>query len=228
MDSTYWLAKAIVKAPMAAWFRWSVEGTENIPKKGPALLAFNHISFLDPLATAYVVDRAGRRPRFLGKSELFQDKRIAWILRGAGQIEVKRGTPQAPMALDKAVDALKSGEVVVVFPEGTITNDPDLNPMQAKSGIVRLSLLTDLPVIPAAVWGTANVWPKGFAKSLRPRQDLCVRIGKPIEVHGDIDDPKSWDEAGEQIMEAIGVLVASLRPAVADRRRPMKKKKKAA
>jgi 1-acyl-sn-glycerol-3-phosphate acyltransferase len=223
MDSTFWLAKAIVKPPMLAWFRWAMEGLENIPKEGAALLAFNHIAFLDPLAAAVAVDRAGRRPRFLGKTELFQDKRISWILRGAGQIEVRRGTPEAPMALDKAVDALERGEIVVVFPEGTITTDPELNPMGAKTGIVRLSLLTDVPVIPAAVWGTANVWPKGFAASWRPRQDLCVRIGEPMRVEGDIDDPGSWDRAGAQIMDAIGVLVASLRPAVPDRRRPKKK-----
>jgi 1-acyl-sn-glycerol-3-phosphate acyltransferase len=111
-----------------------------------------------------------------------------------------------------------------VFPEGTITTDPELNPMAAKSGIVRLSLLTDVPVIPAAVWGTANVWPKGFAPSWRPRQDLCVRIGEPMQVHGDIDRPETWDEAGRQIMDAISVLVASLRPAVPDRRRRPKSK----
>ena len=223
MDSTFWLAKAIVKPPLAAWFRWSIEGLENIPKDGAALLAFNHIAFLDPLAAAYAVDRAGRKPRFLAKSELFQDKRINWILRGAGQIEVKRGTPEAPMALDKAVDALNRGEIVVVFPEGTITTDPELHPMAAKTGIVRLSLLTDVPVIPAAVWGTANVWPKGFAPSWRPRQDLCVRIGEPMRVEGDIENPDTWAAAGRQVMDAIGVLVASLRPAVPDRRRRPRK-----
>jgi 1-acyl-sn-glycerol-3-phosphate acyltransferase len=219
MDSTYWLAKAIVKPPLAAWFRWSIEGLENIPRSGPALLAFNHIAFLDPLAAAYAVDRAGRKPRFLAKAELFKDRRINWILRGAGQIEVKRGTPEAPMALDKAVDALERGEIVVVFPEGTITKDPELNPMPAKSGIVRLSLLTDVPVIPCALWGTANVWPKGFAPSWRPRQDICVRIGAPMRVAGNIERSETWDDAGRQIMDSIAVLVASLRPAVPDRRR---------
>ena len=223
MEPTYGLAKAILKPSLGTWFKWSIEGLENIPRKGPALLAFNHIAYMDPLAAAYVVDRAGRRPRFLAKSELFQDKRISWILRGAGQIEVKRGTHEAPMALDHAVDALQRGEIVVVFPEGTITTDPELNPMKAKSGIVRLSLLTDVPVIPAAVWGTANIWPKGFAASWRPRQDICVRVGEPFKVKGDIERPETWSTAGDQIMDAIGVLVASLRPAVPDRRRRPKK-----
>jgi 1-acyl-sn-glycerol-3-phosphate acyltransferase len=224
VEPTWWLAKGMLKTPLLAWFRWQIEGLEHIPKKGPALLAFNHIAYLDPLAAAIAVDRARRRPKFLAKSELFQDKRIAWILRGAGQIEVKRGTPEAPMALDRAVDALQRGQIVVVFPEGTITDDPDLNPMEAKTGIVRLALLTDVPVIPAALWGTANVWPKGFAKSFHPRQDICVRIGLPMKVEGDINDPASWKAAGDQIMREIGILVASLRPTVPDRRRPARKR----
>ena len=224
VEPTWWLAKAIVKPPMLTWFKWQIEGLENIPKKGPALLAFNHIAYLDPLAAAIAVDRARRRPRFLAKSELFQDKRIGWILRGAKQIEVKRGTVRAPMALDHAVDALSRGEIVVVFPEGTITNDPDLNPMEAKTGIVRLALLTDVPVIPAAVWGTANIWPKGFAKSWRYGQDICVRIGEPMRVQGDIEDTRSWRQAGQQIMDEIADLVASLRPAVPDRRKPAKRR----
>ena len=224
MEPTYWLAKGILKPSLGTWFRWSIEGLENIPERGAALLAFNHIAFLDPLAAAYVVDKAHRRPRFLAKSELFQDKRISWILRGAGQIEVKRGTKEAPMALDQAIVALDKGELVVVFPEGTITTDPELNPMPAKTGIVRLALHSGVPVVPAALWGTANVWPKGFAKSLRPRQDILVRIGEPMHIEGDMKDRESWTQAGDRIMDEIGVLLASLRPAVPDRRRPMKGK----
>lgn len=223
MEPTWWLAKTMLKPWLSTWFRWQIEGLEKIPRKGPALLAFNHIAYLDPLAAAFAVDRARRRPRFLAKSELFKDKRIAWILRGAKQIEVRRGTAEAPMALDHAIDALHRGEIVVVFPEGTITDHPGLDPMEAKTGIVRLALATQVPVIPAAVWGTANIWPKGFAKSWRPGQDICVRIGDPMEVRGDIDDPESWREAGKQIMDEIAVLVAGLRPSVPDRRRPYRK-----
>ena len=224
MEPTYGLARAIVLPWFKFWFRCHFEGLENIPKEGPALLAFNHIAFLDPFAAAYVVDKVGRRPRFLGKSELFQDKRIGWILRGAGQIEVKRGTREAPMALDHAVDALKRGEVIVVFPEGTITTDPDLNPMAAKTGISRMALQARVPITPCAVWGTANVWPKDYRKHMwPPRQDILVRIGTPMETHGDPDSRDDWRRVGEQLMERIGILLAGLRPAVPDRRRPKRK-----
>jgi 1-acyl-sn-glycerol-3-phosphate acyltransferase len=126
------------------------------------------------------------------------------------------------MALDHAFQALEKGEVVVIFPEGTITTHPDLSPMAARSGIVRLALGSGVPVIPSAVWGTANVWGKGYAKRFWPRQELCVRIGKPFQLSGSIDQPGTWKAAGGQVMEAISLLLASLRPVVPDRRRPKK------
>lgn len=220
MEPTYVLARSILRPWLAAWFRWTIEGSEHIPREGGALLAFNHIAYLDPLAAAYVVDRAKRRPRFLAKSELFEDKRIAWILRGAKQIPVRRGTADAPMALDGAMDALRSGEIVVIFPEGTVTADPDLNPSPAKSGVARLALATGAPVIPAALWGTANVWTKGYGKNWRPRQDICVSMGPPLDLSGFPNEPSAWRAVGERVMEAIGVLLAGIRPVIADRRRP--------
>ena len=220
MEPTYLLARAILRPFLAAWFRWTIEGTENVPREGAAILAFNHIAFLDPFAAALVVDRLHRRPRFLAKSELFQDKKISWILKGAGQIEVKRGSKDAPMALDHAVSALQKGEVVVVFPEGTITNDPDLMPMEAKTGVARLALASGAPVIPCAVWGTQNVWPKNYAKHWwPPKQDICVQVGTPMIVSGDPDSPEDRRKVSDQIMDEISLLVAGLRPVIPDTRR---------
>ena len=223
MEPTYWFAKAILKPFLGTWFRWHIEGLENIPRRGPAIVAFNHIAYLDPLVAAYVIDKAKRRPRFLAKADLFQDKRIAWILKGAGQIEVRRGTRDAPMALDKAFDALRRDQVIVIFPEGTITDDADLAPMAAKTGAARLALGSGVPVIPAALWGTANVWGKGYSKNWRPAQQVCVRIGEPIELAGGPSSPRAWREGGAMIMQEISSLVASLRAVVPDRRRPKRK-----
>lgn len=224
LESTYLIAKGILKPFLYTWFRWNIEGIENIPRTGPALLAFNHISYLDPLASAYAVDQAGRVPRFLAKAELFQDKRIAWILRGAKQIEVRRGTATAPMALDNAFAALRKGQIIVIFPEGTITDDPDLKPLPAKTGTARLALGSDAPLIPCAVWGTQNIWPKSYAKNWwPPRQDILVRVGEPMDVSGRPDSTDDWRAVSERLTEAIEVLVASLRPAVPDRRRPKRR-----
>jgi 1-acyl-sn-glycerol-3-phosphate acyltransferase len=225
VEPIYQLTRSIVIPGMHIWFQWHIEGLENIPKSGPAILAFNHVAYLDPLAIGYVVNKAGRRPRFLAKSELFADRRIAWVLRGCGQIEVKRGTRDAPMALDNAVEALNRGEVVVIFPEGTVTTDPDLNPMPAKSGVTRLALKSGAPLIPGAVWGTANIWPKGYGKRWRPRQPIVVRIGEPMTLEGSPDDREDWARAGRQLMDAIASLTASLRPLVPDRRRPPKNRR---
>ena len=222
MEVTYGLVRAILKPWLATWFRWNIEGVENIPRQGPALMAVNHIAYFDPLASAYVLDKARRVPRFLAKHELFDDKRIAWFLKGAKQIPVKRGTADAPMALDAAFDALASGEIIVIFPEGTITNDPDLKPMEGKTGIARLAIGSGVPVIPTALWGTANIWPKGYAKRWRPGQDICARVGRPMSFGERSDTPEEWHRVATEIMDEVSLLVASIRPAVPDRRRPKK------
>lgn len=224
METTYLVARSVLKPWLRTWFRWHIEGMENIPPKGEAgLLAFNHIAYLDPFATSYVVDEAGRVPRFLAKTELFQDRRIAWVLKGAKQIEVKRGTRDAPMALGHALEALEKGELIVVFPEGTVTTNADLEPMPPKTGIARLALKSGVPVVPGAIWGTANIWPKGYRKRWMPRQDILVRIGKPMTFTGDPESRDEWARVGRDIMDEIGRLLAGIRPAVPDRRRSKRK-----
>jgi 1-acyl-sn-glycerol-3-phosphate acyltransferase len=222
VEPVYLVTKGILKPWLKLWFRWRIEGAENVPSHGPAILAVNHIAYLDPFAAAYLVDHRKRRPRFLAKSELFHDRRIAWILKGCRQIEVRRGTANAPMALDRALEALARGEIVVVFPEGTITNDPDLNPMAPKTGAARLALESGAPLVPCAVWGTQNVWPKGYAKHWRPRQEILIRVGPPVEVSGDPRSRDAWAEVGEKLMSAISNLLSGLRAELPDRRRPKK------
>jgi 1-acyl-sn-glycerol-3-phosphate acyltransferase len=218
------LVEALLLPLLRAWFHWHVEGAENIPKAGPAIVACNHVSYLDPLAIGYVVEGAGRRPRFLAKSELFADRRLGWLLRATGQIEVSRGTTRAALALERAHAALRAGEVVVIFPEGTVTTDPDLRPMAARTGAVRLALTSQASVIPCALWGTANVWPKGsYRKSWGPRQDILVRVGAPMRLEGDANSREQCRAAGQTLMEEIARLGAGLRPVVPDRRRPLGK-----
>lgn len=220
MEPIYHAAKAAVVAWHLAWFERHVEGTDHIPRTGPALIASNHVSYLDPLTLGAEIARVGRRPRFLAKSELFQDRRIAWVLRGAGQIEVKRGTSEAVGALDDALAALERGEVVVIFPEGTVTTTADLRPMAPKSGAGRLALHSGAPVIPTAVWGTANVWSKEARGSWRPRQEIAIRFGHPIVFEDSAQSGKDYQAANARIMDEIATLLAGLRPLIPDRRRP--------
>jgi len=224
VEPVYVVVRNVVVASMRTWFRWAIEGAENIPTKGPAILAFNHISYLDPLAAAYVVDAAGRKPRFLAKSELFDDKRISWILRGTRQIEVKRGTPSAPLALEHALEALGRGELIAIFPEGKVTVDPDLRPMPAKTGAARMAIRSGAPLIPCGLWGTSNILPREYKRyKVRwwpPKQDLLVRIGTPLDLSGRPDTPEVWRATGAELMAGISELTASLRPAVPDLRSP--------
>jgi 1-acyl-sn-glycerol-3-phosphate acyltransferase len=224
LEPIYTATRWVLIPSLRAWFRWHVEGLEHVPKEGPAIIAANHIAYLDPLAVAYGVVRAGRRPRFLAKSELMDDRRIGWILRGCGQIEVQRGTRNAVQALEHAFDALERGEVVCIFPEGTVTPDPDLRPMQSKTGTPRLALRSGVPVIPCGVWGTANVWPKSYRHNWRYKQELAVRFGEPVVYRGDADRTEDWADAGDDITNRIAELVASIKPLIPDRRRPKKPK----
>lgn len=226
MEPIFVGVRNVVIPACSAWFRWTLEGLEGIPKEGPAIIAFNHISYLDPFAAAYAVDKAGRRPRFLAKSELFDSPWTGWIMRGANQIQVKRGTPSAPLALEQALLALARGEVIVIFPEGTVTFDRDLRPMPAKTGAVRLAIRSGAPLIPAGIWGTANVFPRHFREyrtKLRPRQDLCVSVGEPMDMTGHRDTPEEWRATGIELMDRISALVASLRTALPYTRQPRRK-----
>jgi len=212
--------KWVVVPPLRAWFRWHIEGLDQIPVQGPAIIAANHISYLDPLAIGNAVVKDGRRPRFLAKSELMNDRKVGWILRGCGQIEVQRGTSNAPLALEQAYAGLAAGEIVCIFPEGTVTTDRHLRPMPSKTGASRLALRASAPVIPCGVCGTSNVWPKNHRSNWRIGQELALRFGQPVSYTGDPEARVDRARAGADITERIAGLVASLQPLIPDRRRP--------
>lgn len=199
---------------MRLWFSWHFEGLERIPPHGPVLLACNHISYLDPLGNAYAVVKSGRRPRFLAKQELFGIPLVGRALRGAGQIPVDRGTPNDPAPLTAAETALANGEVVVVYPEGTVTKNEDSMPMEGKTGIVRLSLATGVPITPMASWGSQAVWQKSGKGSLKFGRPIWMRVGDTIDLSGhaaDVNDRETLRELTATVMAALTNLVVNLR-----------------
>ena len=199
---------------MKLWFTWRFEGLENVPKEGPAILACNHISYLDPLGNAYAVIEAGRRPRFLAKLDLFAIPLVGTVLRGARQIPVDRSKAGDPSPLLSAQEALRAGEVVVIYPEGTVTNNPDSTPMPAKTGAVRLSLATGVPIVPMASWGSQAVWQKSGMGSLKFGRPVWVKAGPPIDLsaHADERDQRAvLRKLTADVMAEISTLVEDLR-----------------
>jgi 1-acyl-sn-glycerol-3-phosphate acyltransferase len=151
-----------------------------VQPSGGLILAVNHISSLDPVLLARFVLDAGRIPRFLAKSELFETPVLRNLLRGARQIPVYRERANAADALRDAVTAVRAGELVIIYPEGTITGDPEYWPMMARNGVARLALETNAPVVPVAQWGVQAVVGPGMR--IRPRRVHSVLPGSPIDV----------------------------------------------
>jgi 1-acyl-sn-glycerol-3-phosphate acyltransferase len=197
--------------PLRFWFRLHHEHLDRIPSTGPAIIACNHISYLDPLTNGDVVVRAGRRPRFLAKEDLFRIPIVGRALRGAEQIPVSRGTRDRS-SLDRALDALARGEVIVVYPEGTVTKRDDGLPMEGKTGVVRLAVASGVPIIPMASWGSQAVWQKSGKGSLKFGRPIWTSVGERIElpVVREGEQP-ALRELTEQVMDAISKLVVDLR-----------------
>lgn len=195
--------------PIKLWFNWRLEGTERIPPAGPAIVAGNHLSYLDPFAHAYFVVMAGRRPRFLAKRELFDNRFTGMVMRGAGQIPVDRGSGDNRPLL-AAVEALGRGEVVVIYPEGTSqTDDPEFRPTNGKTGVARLALMTGLPVVPVATWGGQYVWRKSGRESLRFGRPIWVKAGEPIDLASSGADPEDR-EATQALTDVVMASLASI------------------
>ncbi len=192
---------------------WS--GAENIPKTGPAIVASNHVSYADVIFFAQFLYKNGRAPRFIGKRSVFDTPIIGRIVLAAGQIPVDRETGNANKALDHAVAALKAGHLVGIYPEGTLTRDDNLWPMVAKTGLARLAIITQNPIIPVAAWGPAKVLPRyGKIPHLLPRTKVTYVAGKPIDMsawYGKEGDPAALAEATAHVMKVLTSMVEEIR-----------------
>jgi putative phosphoserine phosphatase/1-acylglycerol-3-phosphate O-acyltransferase len=186
--------------------RVDMDGTDHIPKHGPAIVVFNHRSYFDGTVVSMALARADRPFRFLGKKEVFDAPVIGVFTRMMGGIRVERGTG-SDEPLEKAIAALRAGEAISMSPEGTIPRGPAFfDPvLKGRWGAARLAAATHAPVIPMGLWGTEKVWPRN---SRLPRLDprsrplITVRVGPPVELA--YDDP---DADTKRIMSAISALL---------------------
>ena len=209
------VAIALVKPVLLAVTRHQWIDGEKIPADGGAVLAANHVSHVDPLTFAHIVHDHGRLPRYLAKAGLFDVFFVGTVLRSTGQIPVYRMSTDAARAFTAAVDAVGRGQLVVVYPEGTLTRQPDLWPMTGRTGAAHIGLASGVPVVPVAQWGAQEIlYPYARRPRLFPRKTVYAKVGDPV----DLDDlrgreitPAVLREATDRIMDAITALLEDIR-----------------
>ena len=164
--------------------RIRVEGTEHIPSTGGAVIACNHVSYLDFIFCGLGAQPAKRLVRFMAKKEIFSNRIAGPLMRGMHHISVDRGAGLA--SYREAVERLKAGEVVGVFPEATISRSFTVKDI--KSGAVRMAAEAGVPVVPMALWGTQRLWTKGRPKDLTKRHvPISILVGEPMHPKADED-----------------------------------------
>lgn len=189
-------------------------GWEHLPREGGVLLALNHVSVTDPLIICREVFDAGRLPHYLAKDSLFRIPGARQVLYGAKQIPVSRGTVDAARALDAAVEALERGLCVIIYPEGTTSRDPELWPMQARTGVARLALTEGVPVLPVAQWGAHRFYRRGYRPHAFRFPTISTRVGEPIDLsayEGREQTPELLREVTDLIMSRITAQLAEIR-----------------
>ncbi|MEV6058045.1 lysophospholipid acyltransferase family protein [Streptomyces sp. NPDC052107] len=158
------------------------QGSENIPRSGGAVLVSNHISYLDFIFNGLAALPQKRLVRFMAKESVFRHRISGPLMRGMKHIPVDRG--QGETAYAHALDSLRSGEVIGVFPEATISQSFTLKSF--KSGAARLAQDAGVPLIPMAVWGTQRLWTKGHPRNFRRNHlPVTIRVGEAVEAPRD-------------------------------------------
>ncbi|MFA5892081.1 MAG: lysophospholipid acyltransferase family protein [Actinomycetota bacterium] len=187
---------------MIKTMRWKViiSGEEHIPTEGPAILATNHIGHLDFIFSGFAARGRGRLVRFLAKQEIFDKAFVGWLMRKMRHVPVDR-FGAAKDSLDTAIDALRRGEIIGMFPEATIS--PSFVPRAGKTGTVRMAQITGAPLIPAAVWGTHRIITKWRPRNMQRGVAIMVNIGAPIDLSPD-ENPEA---ATARLMDRIRELL---------------------
>ena len=214
--SVFWVLAAIALPIVAVMARFKVTDPQKLPKHGAYVIAPNHYSEIDPVIVGAVVWKLGRAPRFLAKASLFRVPVVGWLLRRSGQIPVERsGSARGNDPISAAQSLSRSGRTVIIYPEGTLTRDPDLWPMRGKTGAARMALEQNVPVIPIVHWGTQQVMARYARKiSFFPRKTILVKVGDPVdlsEFRGRTLDSATLNSATAVIMDALAALLEDLR-----------------
>jgi 1-acyl-sn-glycerol-3-phosphate acyltransferase len=179
--------------------RFDFKGVHHIPRDGGAILSINHVGYLDFALTGTAALPTGRYVRFMAKKEVFDNKLAGPLMRGMHHICVDRSSGSASFVA--ALRALRSGEIVGIFPEGTISVSFEIK--ELKSGAVRLAMAAGVPVIPTIVWGSQRIWTKKVKRNLRREKfPITVAFGEPLYF-----DKQSNVEASESVLRETMIVM---------------------
>src|ERR1700733_4799223 len=168
---------------LATGTRISYSGEENIPEQGGAVIAINHTSYVDFLPAALAVQRRRRRLRFMVKAEMQQVKVVNFLLKRARTIPVDRRAGAGAYAV--AVQRLRQGELVGVYPEATISRSFELK--EFKTGAARMAIEANVPIVPVIVWGAHRIWTKDHPHHVgRNKVPITVQVGPPVRAAKDV------------------------------------------
>lgn len=190
-------------------------GLDRLPQDEGFIVVPNHYTEIDPIVVGHMLYNQNIMPHFLAKDGLFSTPLLGAVLRGANQIPVERSGAGAGTSLVGARQVLDGGGAVVIYPEGTLTRDPELWPMKGRTGAARLALGTGAKVIPVVHWGAQEVFPR-YAKRFKifPRKKVKVVVGLPVDLSdfaGKHGDKATLEAMTEVIMKDITAMVEDLR-----------------
>lgn len=160
--------------------RFQMTGTEHVPRSGGVMLACNHIGYVDFIYGGLAANPSGRLVRFMAKRELFDHKVTGPIMRGAHHIEVDRGAGEA--SYRTAVEYLRAGEAVGIFPEATISRSMELK--EFKTGAVRIAAEAGVPLVPVVMWGTQRMMTKDHPRDFSRGKTIAITVGEPLHPTG--------------------------------------------
>lgn len=197
----------IARRELLPWIRFDIHGIENIPSEGGALVAANHRSYLDPLVMAYAMGLRNRPVRFLAKKEVTDAPVVGQLSKALGAIRVDRGSGDSSPMIE-AARCLRAGELVTVFPQGTIPRGHDFfDPMlKGRHGAARLAIETGCDIVPVGLWGSEQAWPRNakvpYVLNLADPPTVNVVVGEPYRPRS-----KNVDRATTELMETISALL---------------------
>lgn len=196
----------------ALGLRFTMTGTEHVPRSGGALLAFNHVSYVDFVLGGYAAQPSKRLVRFMAKRELFDHKLAGPLMRSLHHINVDRADGLA--SYEEGLRYLRSGEVVGIFPEATISRSFEIK--ELKTGATRMAAEAGVPLVPVILWGTQRLLTKDHPRDFGRGKTIAITVGEPLHPTG--ADPVGETAELKAVMSSL--LADTIRAYPADEQSP--------